>query len=1118
MATGEGGSAARVSRESEMAVVFETEDRTGTTLVAVLTETADGSSVGAECQRVNIDLVTEDGWEMADEALFHSYRMRLYRQSGGLYVNQSGQAFSLLREAVLNYVARDEAEQDSTVMELFMSQLRAAEPLPPTTMDKLIHYVRGDTLTMQFRLRGAGGKYKSFRIEYDMSVFEMLIVYKMGGGVLGAADDAETQGYISAYEGGAIAGRFRTMRERAPHDVALEASLNIEMENWWPRTEHGRMKGVMQEGCMGAWSVRKYLEDTIKLFSGVMLRGEGISFFPKVFRENAGAEEDAVAESRKVGEGGSGGGDRSEGQQKVNAGPEGDQTGVVETEVVVTSVERADEDSNETMNETMAGGRGKARSNERERGGESDTMLEVYNDVAMMAKSGSHLQHGGLHKNQLGMFTLHVCEVRVSMQSMIQIVGEEKWRERKDFVAKVQQNLDITGINASAQVRERTVDGKRISFTLVKMRVTAAPSQKAIESLQHCQLQLLSRGGGNAIDWGGTKVRVYVWLGTQSAGDAAIFEIQSGRTFADLAGEMKDRGICSWIYRGNFQIDPLKAVRVNKKVTGRMSVMVLRAEEYGLMARWEAEDRTVKIKLASARKVYEVKRQEDSFQWVCPQDEVTIERDTYFVKVTPLQVNMQASLMREMQKKMTIYSGGQGQLDNIILGQDTRRKYYARYVGKGPDIVSLVDFYAHMAGSSGYPMNPRVEIVAVGMWDTQYLLGADVCSKCCEVGHGDQHCAQMMVCKECFTIGDKDKLPCRDVNCRWPKRGTKEETRRYETLDGNSLRRTAMKYISEKAKLLKSGEESGNQVVRMPSSVVVRAQVGRDQRRRVIAGPTTGQTFDEVEQILAAHDNEEEAKDLTKKYFRQVHKGAKGTQLFNKTTDALKTRVERGELSPHDAEKVQMGAKNILTDVLAGGEVTADTWKSTFQDMLGETNFHALQTPKKIADKQTGLTPAVGYLALESRGTDTGGRGAVPRGEKSAKRRLEQARKGQKESTSTDSLSSSTSTSTSSSDTSTNDSESDSSGASDSEGGAGRKSKRKKRKQKLKKKLKKLKRKKKRRRKQKRERKREKKRMRREQRGGRKNEKKPRQHRGRGEASHGIAKTPADPQGASLAT
>ena len=213
-----------------------------------------------------------------------------------------------------------------------------------------------------------------------------------------------------------------------------------------------------------------------------------------------------------------------------------------------------------------------------------------------------------------------------------------------------------------------------------------------------------------------------------------------------------------------------------------------------------------------------------------------------------------------------------------------------------------------------------------------------------------------------------------------------------------------------------------------------------------------------------------------------------------------------------------MGAKSLLTDVLAGGEVTVDTWKSTFQDMLGETNFHALQTPTKTADRQTGLTPAVGYMALESGGTSTGRGATIPRADKSAKRRLEKARKGRKGSTSTDPLSSSTSTSTSYSDSSSSESEATSSEGSDSEGVAGRKSKRKKRKKRLKKKLKKKWRKKMRRKKQKRERKREKKRMRREKREGKEGDEKLMQRSGRGGASQGIARTPADPQGASLAT
>ena len=46
-------------------------------------------------------------------------------------------------------------------------------------------------------------------------------------------------------------------------------------------------------------------------------------------------------------------------------------------------------------------------------------------------------------------------------------------------------------------------------------------------------------------------------------------------------------------------------------------------------------------------------------------------------------------------------------------------------MGKGPDIVSVVDFYRDMAGSNGYPNSPRVEIVSVNRWDSQFKLDAD---------------------------------------------------------------------------------------------------------------------------------------------------------------------------------------------------------------------------------------------------------------------------------------------------------------------------------------------------------------------------------------------------------
>ena len=132
MANGAGGSAARAPVMNQPSVVFTTEDRTGTVLVAVLTETAAGNSADASRRRVKFDLVDDDGWTMADLALFRSYRMQLYNQSGGLYINQAGKAFGLLREATVSYVARSELERDLTVVELYMQLIALLSPTPPT--------------------------------------------------------------------------------------------------------------------------------------------------------------------------------------------------------------------------------------------------------------------------------------------------------------------------------------------------------------------------------------------------------------------------------------------------------------------------------------------------------------------------------------------------------------------------------------------------------------------------------------------------------------------------------------------------------------------------------------------------------------------------------------------------------------------------------------------------------------------------------------------------------------------------------------------------------------------------------------------------------------------------
>ena len=1085
-----GGSAALHPETSQRTVVFITEDRTGVALIATLAETAEGNNGAVQRRTVNFDLEEDETESMENRAIFLSFRMRLYNKKGELYANHSGEAFDVLRKALWRFVELSENQAGLTVFKTVMMELKRRTQWAPLRMSALVHVAEMGKLTMQFTLSDGSGVSKNFRLEFG--VMEVGIkVYKIDGVSKEYDDDDgdDGAGYVSAYSGGYIADIHRGAALGMGHDLALQESINKEMIRWWPRTDVNRVTAASRGGCLGAWSVHRYMECTLRLFAGKLQHHgagaggtEGESPFPLVL------EEDGIAEGLEV----------ARGEQAM----EGDQN---MAQVSTVGVER---DPGLPLVE--------ARPVQPSAGGASAeqglSMLQVYNEVAKMVRGRVLQQQLDLHNNQLGMFTLHVCEVQVHMQSKLPGVGQDKWKDRKDFVAKLQQSLSITGTTASVQMREREVAGKKTAFTLVKMKVTAAPSQQAIENLQKHQLQLLNRGGGETIDWRGKKVRVYVWLGTQAPGDTAIFEIQSAKTFAELGKEMKNRGICNWIYRGNFQVDPLKAVRSNRRVTGPMSVMVLKAEEYEKMARWEKEDESVKIKLASSRKTYEVRDQEGSYQWVCPQDEVEIERDTYFIKVTPLQSGMRAVSMRERQKKMRTYDEGQGQLDNISLGQDARRKYYARYVGKGPDIVSIVEFYADMAGVNGYPINPRVELISVSRWDSQFKLDSDICSKCCEVGHNDSHCMQMMVCQECFTLGDRQKLGCSGTNCRWPKRNTKEERRRYEILDSNSLRRTALKYISAKSGLRKSGEDTGSPVVRMPSNVTVTAQIGKEDKRRVIAGPTTGETYEEVERIFAASDQAEVARDVSKEYYRQVTKGTAGTQLFNETTSALKAKVRRGELSPTEAGKVQLGAKQILTDVIAGGNVSNDTWKATLDQMCGMTNFHRLQgTPSRIVDAQTGLTPVVGGITLDSRIVQEEEKAVARYRGSRAKRRLAQEEGGRegRGSAADDSESSTSSTSTSSSDTSTSDSETDSSESdAGAEGGAGRKSKRKKRKGRRKKKERRKRRKKKRRRKQRREQKRERKRKRRLRDGEDRST-----DNSKGRVSSGTTRTRADPKG-----
>ena len=1108
-----GGSAALHSERGQSTVVFITEDRTGVAFKAALAETAEGNSGVVQRREVNFDLEEDETESMENRAVFLSFRMRLYNRRGELYANHNGEAFEVLRKALRRFAELSEKQAGLTVFKMVMMELKRCAPRAPLRMSALVHVAEKGKLMMQFTLSDGSGGNKNFKLEYGLMEID-INVYRIDAesNCHGDGDGGDDIGYVSAYSGGYIADRHRGSALGMGHDLALQESINKEMIRWWPRTDINRVMASTKDGCLWAWSVQRYMECTMKLFAGHLQHqgaGEGGTEveppFPLVVEEDGSAGGGEVVRGEHALE-------RDQSMVQVEVG---DLTLNPSMPLVVARPVLSSGGATSALEQDEHGlPAGGELDTEEKLGGDtaskgSGSLAEVYKGVMDKAQARLEKAQMSPHKNQLGMFTLHVCEVSEQMTSNLPSEDEGKWQEKKDFVARLQRYMDITGTSAVVQRRDREVGGKKVKFTLVKMKVTAAPTQAAINYLQKRQLQLLLRRTGEEIEWRGRRLRVYVWLGTQSPTDTAIFEIRSDqKTFAQMAQQMLDRDICSWIFRGRFQIDPLKSVMSKQRVVGAMSVMVLCAEDYGRMAKWEVEDQTVRIKLSSNRKSYQVQRQGDDYQWVCPQDEVTIERDTYYIKVTPLNPGMKVERMVEMQKRMKLYSSGQGQLSNISLGQDARRKHYARYVGRGPDIVSVVDFYGDMAGINGYPNSPRVEIVAVNRWDSQFKLDSDICSKCCEVGHSDVNCIQVMVCSECFKLGDGGRLACVGQNCRWPNRGSVEERRRYETLDSNALRRTALRYIGERAGLVKGGEVGGGSVVRMPSSVAVTAQVGREEKRRVVAGPTRRETYEDVERIFAVSDQAETAKAVSREYYREVIKGTTGTRLFNETTSSLKTQVIKGEMSPAAAGKVQQGAKRILADVIASGRVKDQTWLSTLEDMCDTTNFHALAgTPQKIDELQTGLTPAVGDINLASQAKGRGQMVLRKQGAKPARRRL-RAELGKSSGSDSDGSSSSMSSSSSSESDSSSEDQSDGSDGVTGERGAGRKSKRKKRSKK-----------KRRKKKEKRRRARKKRKLaRRRRREKRERQRSRREERGRGGAPSGAAPSKADPLGASMGT
>ncbi|MAI47428.1 MAG: hypothetical protein CBC34_015785 [Hyphomicrobiaceae bacterium TMED74] len=1090
-----GGSAAPPPRGKQTTVVFITEDRTGVTFKATLAETADGNSGAVQRREVNFDLKEDDEESMENRAVFLSFRMRLYNVSGEVYTNHKGEAFDVLREAVRHFAKRDGSQPDLTVYKEVMLELGRRAPMQAMTMSELVHAAEKGKLTLTFKLSDGGGSTKKFKIEYDLNNIHM-VVYKPGGGILTVDEDVHggVSGYVSAYEDGYIAESHSADGGEECHDLALQESLNAEIKRWWPRSDINRARAVADDGCLCAWSVRQYLECTLRLFTGEFQfygddGGAEERTFPLVAAATGNASRAAGGRDGKIPEG-----DQQQGRRQGTGAARVEEDG--ENEKKIESDEQSDaEDNTQAVAEQPARGVAGVR---------EESLVEIYKEVMEKAKGAPYVSQLAPHKNQMGMFTLHICEVQEQMASGLPSDDVDKWQDKKDFVATLQQSMHITGTSAVVQRRDRAVAGDKKRFTLVKMKVTAAPNKTAIKQLQERQLQLLERTVGDIVAWRGRRLRLYVWLGTQAPTDAAMFEINSKHTFAQLAQKMLDRGIYNWIFRGNFQIDPLKAVMSKKRVTGAMYVMVLVSEDYGRMARWEAEDVEVKIKLLSLRKTYLVQGQGEECQWVCPQDDVLLERDSYYIKVTPLNTGITMEQMVETQKKMKIYDAGQGQLSNISLGLDNRRKKYARYVGKGSDIVSVVDFYSEMAGVNGYPNSPRVEMVSIIRWDAQYRLGTDICPKCCEVGHNGDNCNQMMVCSDCFKMGDKEKLICGGRNCRWPERSTVEERRRFEILDSNALRRTALRYIEERANLVRAGELMGGMAVRMPCSQVVMAQVGGEQKKRVVAGPTIKETYEVAERLFAESDQAETAKAMSKGYYRAVVTGTTGTRLYNETTDSLKEQVISGTMTPSAAGKLQQGAKKMLADVISSGKVSDQTWLSAVEDMCDTTDFHRLAgTPQKNFGQSSGLTPAVGNISLAAQAGRVMGQMVLEnREERSARRRLRASSSGsQSDSDST----SSTSTSTSS----TSDPDSQEEVDLDEEVKdvrvAGRKSKRKKKSKKSRKRKK--------RRRARKEKRKLKKRRRKEMRAKRKEQK---EQGGRGRVPYGAAPSKAAPLGGSM--
>ena len=310
---------------------------------------------------------------------------------------------------------------------------------------------------------------------------------------------------------------------------------------------------------------------------------------------------------------------------------------------------------------------------------------------------------------------------------------------------------------------------------------------------------------------------------------------------------------------------------------------------------------------------------------------------------------------------------------------------------------------------------------------------------------------------------------------------------------------------------MKNAEIGGGIVAHMPCSEVVMAQVGGGQKRRMIAGPTKREGYDEVERVFAESDRAAVAKAITRDYQRAVVTGTTGTQLFSETTSALKAQVISGGISPEAAVKLQRGSKMLLADVIAGGKVRDATWLSTIDEMCDNTDFHLLAgTPKKPSGLQTGLTPAVGNISLFSQARDRGKRMVADQTERRARRRLGGGLEKDGDSQSTSGSSSySSSSSTSSYQTSDSSSEKERGQSVEGRSGrlAGRKSKRKKKSKRSKKKKKKYRRAKKKRKLEKRRRKEKRARKRREQEADE-----------RGGVSSGTAPNKADPLGASMGT